>query len=160
MGLCHNGLLDMGKKDLYLDLSLKNFKYQPHIMTGILYVAIPSSMNNLLYSALAIVINGMIALVAGSAAVGIYTVSMRIVQFAILPCHAIGVAVLTVAGVAYGAKNYENLKIALSYSLKISLAASVIFVIVIIFWLRRFHCCSHILRQVPIWLLKLHQHYQ
>ena len=121
------------KRDLYLDLSLKNFKYQLHIMTEILYVAIPSSMDNFLFSMLAIVINGLIALVAGSAAVGIYTVSMKIVQFAILPCFAIGSAVLTVAGVAYGAKNYENLKMALSYSIKISLAVSVILVIVIFF---------------------------
>ena len=121
------------KRDLYLDLSLKNFKYQLHIIAEILYVSIPSSMDNFLFSMLAIVINGMISLVAGFAAVGFYTVSMKIVQFAILPCYAIGSAVLTVAGVAYGAKNYENLKMALSYSIKISLAVSVILVIVIFF---------------------------
>lgn len=122
------------KRDSYLDLSIKNFKYQLHIIAEILYVAIPSSMDNFLFSMLAIVINGMIVLVAGSEAVGIYTVSMKIVQFAILPCFAIGSAVLTVAGVAYGAKNYENLKTALSYSIKISLAVSVILVIAFFFF--------------------------
>ena len=103
------------KKDLYQDLSFKNFNFQLNLILDNLKVAIPSTFENLIFSALAIVINAMLVMAGGFSAVGSYTAAMRIVQFATLPLIAIGTAVLTVAGVAYGANNAENLKITHSY---------------------------------------------
>lgn len=117
------------KKDLYLDLSPKNFNFQMNLITENLQVAIPSTVENLIFSALTIVINAMLVTAGGFSAVGIYTAAMRIVQLATLPVIAIGIAVLTVAGAAYGAKNVENLKITHSYSIKISFAISIVLVV-------------------------------
>ena len=114
-----------GKKDLYLDLSPKNFDYSSSIMIDTLQVAIPSTLENIVFSALAIIINSMLVLAAGTTAVAVYTASMRIVQLCMIPLIGIGTAVLTVAGVAYGAHNYENLKTAHSYSIKIGFAVSI-----------------------------------
>ncbi|WP_296891138.1 MATE family efflux transporter [uncultured Methanobrevibacter sp.] len=114
------------KKDLFLDLSPKNFKYSSHIMIDTLQVAIPSTLETIVFSALAIIINSMLVLAAGTTAVAVYTASMRIVQLAMIPLIGIGTAVLTVAGVAYGAHNYKNLQTAHSYSIKIGFIVSII----------------------------------
>ena len=115
-----------GKKDLYLDLSPKNFEYSTAIMIDTLQVAIPSTLENIVFSALAIIINSMLVLAAGTTAVAVYTASMRIVQLCMIPLIGLGTAVLTVAGVAYGAHNYENLKTAHSYSIKVGFIVSII----------------------------------
>jgi len=114
-----------GKKDLYLDLSPKNFNYQGSMMLDTLQVAIPSTLENIIFSALAIIINSMLVMASGTTAVAVYTASMRIVQLAMIPLIGIGTAVLTVAGVAYGAHNHENLQTAHSYSIKLGFAISI-----------------------------------
>ena len=50
---------------------------------------------------------------------------MRIVQLAMIPLIGLGTAVLTVCGVAYGARNSDNLKTAHSYSIKLGFAISI-----------------------------------
>ena len=115
-----------GKKDLFLDLNHKNFKYDSRILIDTLQVAIPSTLENVIFSALAIIINSMLVIAAGTDAVAVYTASMRIVQLCMIPLIGIGTAVLTVAGVAYGAHNYTNLKTGHSYSIKVGFAVSIL----------------------------------
>lgn len=69
-----------GKKDLYLDLSPKNFKFDKQIIIDTLLVAIPSTLENIVMSALMIIVNAMIVMAAGTTTVAVYTASMRIVQ--------------------------------------------------------------------------------
>ena len=114
-----------GKKDLYLDLSPKNFHYSTQMMLDTLQVAIPSTLENIIFSALAVIINSMLVIAAGTTAVAVYTASMRIVQLAMIPLIGIGTAVLTVAGVAFGSHNHENLKTAHSYSIKLGFLISI-----------------------------------
>lgn len=114
-----------GKKDLYLDLSPKNFSYDGKIMIDTLQVAIPSTLENIIFSALAVIINGMLVIASGTIAVAVYTASMRIVQLAMIPLIGIATAVITVAGVAFGAHNYINLKTSHSYAIKIGFAVSI-----------------------------------
>ncbi len=114
-----------GKRDLYLDLSFKNFHYSSKMMIDTLQVAIPSTLENIVFSALAIIINSMLVMASGTEAVAVYTASMRIVQMAMIPLLGLGTAVLTVSGVAYGAHNHENLKTAHSYSIKLGFAISI-----------------------------------
>lgn len=120
-----------GRRDLYLDLSFKNFSYQSSMMIDTLQVAIPSTLENVVFSALAIIINSMLVLADGTTAVAVYTASMRIVQLAMIPLIGIGTALLTVAGVSFGAHNHENLKVAHSYSIKLGFLVSISLGIVI-----------------------------
>ena len=115
-----------GKKDLFLDLSPSNFHYESSMMVDTLQVAIPSTLENIVFSALAVIINSMLVLAAGTTAVAVYTASMRIVQLSMIPLIGIGTAVLTVAGVTYGAHNHVNLKTAHSYSIKLGFAVSIL----------------------------------
>ena len=114
-----------GKKDLFLDLTPKNFSYSNQMIIDNLQVAIPSTLESLVFSILAILINAMLVLAADTTAVAVYTASMRIVQMAMIPLIGLGTAVLTVCGVAYGARNPENLKTAHSYSIKLGFAISI-----------------------------------
>lgn len=114
------------KKDLFLDLSLKNFSFDKDIIVEELLVAVPSTLENIIFSALAIFLNWMFVYVSGTTAVAVYTAAMRIIQFAMIPLIGIGTAVITVSGVAYGACNVENLRITHSYSIKMGLLLSVI----------------------------------
>ncbi len=115
-----------GKKDLYLDLSPSNFNYSSQMVLDTLQVAVPSTLENIVFSALAIIINSMLVLASGTTAVAVYTASMRIVQMSMIPLIGLGTAVLTVAGVAYGAHNYKNLQTAHSYSIKLGFAISIL----------------------------------
>jgi len=115
-----------GKKDTYLDLSPGNFEYQGSMMLDTLQVAIPSTLETIVFSALAILINSMLVMASGTTAVAVYTASMRIVQLAMIPLIGLGTAVLTVCGVAYGAHNHKNLKTAHSYSIKLGFAISIV----------------------------------
>ncbi len=99
-----------------------------------LNVAIPSTVESLIFSALAIIINSLLVMVSGTKAVAVYTASMMIVELATPPLIGIGTAVLTVAGVAYGARNIQNLKITYSYSIRLSFLLSIIIgAIIVIF---------------------------
>ena len=114
-----------GKKDLYLDLSPKNFDFNGKMMIDILQVAIPSTLELIVFSALAVIINSFLVQASGTKAVAVYTASMRIVQLAMIPLMGIGTAVLTVSGIAYGAHNYKNLQTAHSYSIKLGFIISI-----------------------------------
>ncbi len=115
-----------GKNDLYLDLTPKNFSYSSNLIKENLEVAIPSTLEGIIFSALTMAINALLVSISGTNAVAVYTASMRIVQLANIPLMGIGTAVLTIAGVAYGARNPQNLKTAHSYSMKLSFLFAII----------------------------------
>ena len=77
-------------------------------------------------SGLTMAINAMLVIVSTTTAVAVYTASMRIVSMAMIPLMGIATALLTVAGAAYGARNYEKLKTSFTYSIKFGLVISLI----------------------------------
>ncbi|MGB9978237.1 MATE family efflux transporter [Methanobacterium sp.] len=112
------------KKDTYLSLKVKNFHFSPAIIKDILSVTLPASVEQFIMSVLTIFINAMLVIAAGTTAVAVYTAGWRIVSMGIIPALGIETAVLTVAGVAYGAKNYKNLEISCNYSIKLGVLIS------------------------------------
>ena len=107
------------KKDNYLELTYKHFKLDLNIIKEIIGLAIPSTLQITVISALNLLINLMITQASNSVSVGVFTVSMQAIQFTVIPLNAIATALLTVAGISYGAKNFKNLRIAHSYSIRI-----------------------------------------
>ena len=69
--------------------------------------------------------NYWLTVLSGTIAVASYTATWRLLSIGFAPLLGIGVAALTVGGAAYGAKNYENMKIAENYAIKIGLISSV-----------------------------------
>ena len=122
------------KKDTFLNLEFKNFHYETRIIWGILNVAIPSTAENLIFSALGIIENYFLVIAAGTVAVATYTAGMRLIQLSMIPLMGFGTALLTVAGASYGARNYQKLQDSFFYTLKLGLIVSTIMAIVFYFF--------------------------
>lgn len=108
------------RKDTYVSFSWK-FSPSREMMADILKVGIPASVEFLLYSIDAIIINAMLVRASGMDAVAVYTAGWRLIMMAIIPLVAIATAEISVAGAAFGARKYENLPVIHSYSTKLGL---------------------------------------
>ena len=120
------------KKDTYFKYSFKNFKINFGMYKEILNVGIPAGLEELLMAVVAIVINLILEIVGGTNSVAIYTIVMRLASIAIMPTIGIATSTITVVGIAYGARNYENIKIATRYSVKLGFIFSIILSLVFI----------------------------
>jgi len=109
----------MIKRDTYVSISRKTFSFSRPIVADILQVGMPASMEFLLYSVEALVFNSLLAAVAGTDAVAVYTAGWRVVMFAVIPVDAMSIAALSVAAAAFGARHYGNLEVTLRYSMKL-----------------------------------------
>ena len=114
------------KKDTFVKLSWKYFKPDFTVFKSILGVGLPVSVEFLVMSSLIAILNGLLVAVAGTDAVAVYSAGWRVVMIAIIPLLAVGTSVITVAGVAYGARKYENLSIVHNYSIKAGLAVAMV----------------------------------
>lgn len=114
------------KRDTYLKYGRKFFHNDLSMYKDILVVGIPASLEQLILSALTIVVNFMLTLVSGPVAVAVYTAGWRIINLGMLPAIGVGTASISVAGVAFGAKKYENLRVTARYAVKVALIASII----------------------------------
>ena len=121
------------KKDTYLRINRKVFNYANKVTKDICSVAIPSMAENITMSALIMIINGMLTIVAGTTAVAVYASAARINQFAMIPLFGIGTAMLTVTGTAYGAHDYKKLKEAHRYSIILGYGVSILLSIIMFF---------------------------
>lgn len=119
------------KKDTYLSYSLNDFTNDMGMYKDILVVGIPASLEQLVLSVLTIFVNYMLTIVSGPVAVAVYTAGWRIINIGMLPAIGVGTAAISVAGVAFGAKKYENLRITARYAVKVALIASIIVCIIL-----------------------------
>ncbi|QYZ79767.1 MATE family efflux transporter [Methanofollis formosanus] len=110
------------RRDTYVTLSWQGFSPDRAIVKDILRVGLPASMEFFLMSIVVIVINGLLVHVAGTEAVAVYTSGWRVVMFAIIPFAAIGTSVVSVAGASYGARLFENLRTAHTFSVGLGVA--------------------------------------
>jgi len=109
------------RRDTYLALTWKNFVHDRRVHADILRVGLPASLEMLLISGVTIIINGILVAVSGTDAVAVYNSGWRIVMIATVPIMAVGTALITVAGAALGARQYENVAIAHSYATKVGI---------------------------------------
>ncbi|MDT8358534.1 MAG: MATE family efflux transporter [Methanomicrobiaceae archaeon] len=116
----------VGKKDTYVNLSFRDFRPEGRTIRDILGVGLPASFEFFLMSMVVIINNGILVTVAGTDAVAVFTSGWRIVMFAIVPLTGITTSLVSVAGAAYGAREYEKIRVALTYSLKIGVGLSLL----------------------------------
>ena len=122
------------KKDTYVDVSFKNFKFESEIAKDILKVGIPSSLDMLMMSIAMSLYLIFISSIGGEYGIAAFTSGQRLYLFGIMPLTAIGSAVAAVSGSAYGAKNWDYLKRTHTFGTKFATAiALVIMLILVIF---------------------------
>ncbi len=122
------------KKDTYVHVSLKNFKFNSKLTKDILKVGIPSSLDMLIMAIAMSIYLILISQVGGDYGIATFTSGQRLYLFAIMPLTAIGSAVIAVSGSAFGARNGDYLSRAHKYGAKFGLAlGTAITLILVIF---------------------------
>lgn len=118
------------KKNLFVCLSWKVFIPSRCVTKDILTVGVPASVEYLAMSILSIILNLVLVAVATTDAVAVFSVGFRVLSFGIIPVVAIGTAVVSVVGAAYGARHYEKIRIThtfgILFGIGIALCVSVI----------------------------------
>ena len=109
------------KKDTYLKPILSNFKFNRNISFDIVKVGIPASIQLLNNAFFAAVFSALLAFLGSTDSVAVYSTGWRIVIIGTTPILAIGTALISVIAANYGAKNFENIKVAHRYAMKISM---------------------------------------
>ena len=110
------------KKDTYVDVHLREFKFDSKIAKDILKVGIPASMDMFMMSLAVSLYLVFISTIGGEYGIASFTSGQRLYLFAIMPLTAIGSAVAAVSGSAYGAKNGDYLSRAHLYGVKFGIA--------------------------------------
>jgi putative MATE family efflux protein len=114
------------KRDTYVTISVSSFSWDRRTIADILGVGLPASVEFFLMSVLAIFINGLLVITAGTDAVAVYTAGWRVIFFAIIPLIAIGTSVIPVAGAAYGARKYDRIRTCHTFSVRIGIAITLV----------------------------------
>ena len=110
------------KKDTYVNVNLKEFKYDSKIVKDILKVGIPASMDMFMMSVAVSLYLVFISTIGGEYGIAAFTSGQRLYLFAIMPLTAIGSAVAAVSGSAFGARNGDYLSRAHLYGVKFGIA--------------------------------------
>jgi putative MATE family efflux protein len=110
------------KRDTFFDFSFEVYRRNIGIYREILSVALPASTEEIIFSLVAIILNYLLMVTAGVDEVASFTIAWRFITIAFLPCMAIGIATITVSGIAYGARNWRNFDETIKYSTMLSLA--------------------------------------
>ena len=122
------------KKDTYVDINLRKFKFNSKITKHILKVGIPASLDMFIMSIAVALYLIFITIISGDYGVAAYTSGQRIYLFAIMPLTAIGTAVVAVCGSAFGAENGDYLSRAHKYGAKFGILFGLaVTIIVVIF---------------------------
>ena len=109
------------KKDTYVDVNLKSFKFDSNIASDILKVGIPASMDMIFLSIALSMYLIFISMLGSDYGVAVFSTGQRLYFFAIMPLSAIGTAITAVSGSAFGAKNGDYLSRSHIYGSKISI---------------------------------------
>ncbi len=122
------------RKDTYLDISIKNFKYNRRILSEILSVGIPSTLAQLSMSISMIILNKIVVIVGTTDGVAVFTSGWRIIMVATTPIMGLATGVIAVTGAAYGARNKEKLKTAYLYAVRSGIFLELFIAIIVLFF--------------------------
>ena len=120
------------KKDTYVDVNLKKFKFESKIAKDILKVGIPASLDMFMMSIAMSFYLMFISSVGGEYGIAAFTSGQRLYLFGIMPLTAIASAVAAVSGSAYGARNWDYLSRTHLYGTKFAVAFSVMITLILV----------------------------
>ena len=119
------------KRDTYIKMSARYIRLEKDVVSDILRVGIPVSLEMVIMSVFSIFINMIIVMAdRGTDGLAIFSSTWRIIQLLMIPVMGIGSAVVPVFGASYGARRYDKIKEAYLYSIKISTLMMIVIVAV------------------------------
>jgi len=114
------------KRDTFVTIRFKRFRFKLKIIKDILRVGIPSTIMHMSMSLSILLLNILVVKVGGTDGIAVYTTGWRVATFAILPLFGIATAVTSVTGAAYGAKNYPKLATAFYYAIRMGVVIEIV----------------------------------
>ncbi|MDD4749782.1 MAG: MATE family efflux transporter, partial [Methanosarcinaceae archaeon] len=96
------------KKNSYLSFDFEDFRLEKSIIQDILRVGVPASVQQITMALTALIMNLIIVAVSNTDMVAVYSTGWRIATIAIAPLVGISMAVVSVAGAAFGAREFEK----------------------------------------------------
>ena len=119
-----------GKKDTYVSFTRGPSAWDPTITRDILRVGLPASAEFIAGAVMILGINLLIVLVASTDDIAVAAIGWRVVNIAMTPLFAIGMAVVSVAGANFGLRRYHAIDTTSSYGAKIGIGISVLLSVV------------------------------
>ena len=120
------------KKDTYVDVTFRGFKFESEIAMDILKVGIPSSLDMLMMSIAMSLYLIFISSIGGEYGIAAFTSGQRLYLFGIMPLTAIGSAVAAVSGSAYGAKNWDYLRRTHTFGTKFAMMFAIVIMLILV----------------------------
>ncbi|WP_458403281.1 MATE family efflux transporter [Methanobrevibacter sp.] len=120
------------KKDTYVDVNFKGFKFEAAVAKDILKVGIPASLDMFMMSIAMSFYLVFISSVGGEYGIAAFTSGQRLYLFGIMPLTAIASAVAAVSGSAYGARNWDYLSRTHTYGTKFAMMFSVAIMLILV----------------------------
>ena len=120
------------KKDTYVNVTFKGFKFDSEIARDILKVGIPASLDMFVMSIAMSFYLMFISSVGGEYGIAAFTSGQRLYLFGIMPLTAIASAVAAVSGSAFGARNWDYLSRTHTYGTIFAMMVSVVILIILV----------------------------
>ena len=120
------------KKDTYVDVNFKRFKFESEIAKDILKVGIPASLDMLVMSTAMSFYLMFISSVGGEYGIASFTSGQRLYLFGIMPLTAIGSAVAAVTGSSFGARNWDYLSRTHLYGTKFATKLALLIMLILV----------------------------
>jgi len=114
------------KRDTYVAIRFRGFRFRKVILSDILKVGVPASMQQLTMATAMLILNLIAVKVGGTDGVAVFTTGWRVVMFATLPLMGIATAVVSVTGAAFGGKAYEKVNAGYMYAIRIGVVIELV----------------------------------
>ena len=118
------------KKNIYLSIKFKGFRFKKSTTFDIFRVGIPAASEMMIISFVSVIMNLILESASGTDAVAVYSTDWRLIQMLMIPLMGIAMAVVPVCAAAYGARKNDKIQEAYRYSLRISIVAMIAICIV------------------------------
>jgi putative MATE family efflux protein len=107
------------KRNTYLHIVFRGFRFKKRIIGEILQVGIPASLSQISMAGMMLVLNRIIIITGGTDGVAVFTSGWRVIMLGIIPLIGLGTGVTAVTGAAFGQRDREKLSTAYLYAVKI-----------------------------------------
>ncbi|MGN0098759.1 MAG: MATE family efflux transporter [Candidatus Methanomethylophilaceae archaeon] len=107
------------RRDTFVRIPLRGFRFDRSIDLDILKVGIPASMEMIVMSVTAIIMNQIILIVDPVDGIAIYSTGWRALDMLTIPAMAFGFSLVPICAAAYGADRMDKFREAFSYSMRL-----------------------------------------
>jgi putative MATE family efflux protein len=122
------------KKDTYVSFRFDSFKFNKAIVWDIFRVGIPSSVEQVALALTALIMNYIIVTISNTDGVAVYATAWRVVGIAVTPLIGISISLVSIAGAAFGERNFIKARSALFYAIEIGFLVETAIAVLVYFF--------------------------